>query len=241
MDMDTAKYLYEYGKQMGFDLPHHVLDQFQEYYLLLVKWNETMNLTAITQAKEVAVKHFLDCICITNYVTIPENAKVIDVGTGAGFPGIPLKIIRPDITLTLLDSLNKRLVFLKEVNSRLGLHAEIIHSRAEDGGRKPELREQFDIATSRAVARLNVLTEYCMPFVKPGGQFIAMKGPGIEEELTSGKAAIKALGGKIEQTVQFTLPDAGERTIVITQKIKKTGDLYPRHGSKIKGKPLGTE
>lgn len=215
------------------------IQQFEAYCNLLAEWNEKINLTAITQPDEVAVKHFADCLEFFNYIDVPEGASIIDVGTGAGFPGLVLKIARPDIKLTLLDSLNKRLIFLQEVLDQTNLTAEIIHSRAEDGARKPNLRESFDFAVSRAVARLNVLSEYCLPYVKLGGSFVALKGPNADEELADSTKALQILGGKLKNIHTFELPyDSGSRNIVEISKIKSTPAKYPRISGKIKSAPL---
>lgn len=213
--------------------------QLEKYYQMLVEWNEKINLTAITDPEGVAVKHFADSLTFLNYVDVPENASIIDVGTGAGFPGVVLKIARPDISLTLLDSLNKRLLFLDEVINELGISAQLIHSRAEDGGNKPELRESFDFAVSRAVAQLNVLSEYCLPYVNVGGCFVAMKGPQAKEEIKKATIAINLLGGKLKNAFEFSLPnDGGERTIAVIEKKRNTPPKYPRNSGKIKAKPL---
>ncbi len=225
-------------KKLGIELSDFQAEQFEKYYELLIDWNSKINLTRITDRDEVALKHFADSLTLLNYLDIPENARVIDVGTGAGFPGIPLKIARPDIKLTLLDSLNKRLLFLGEVCTKLSLEAELVHSRAEEGGQNPELREKFDLAVSRAVARLNTLSEYCVPFLKVGGVFAPMKGPDLDEELSEAGNALKTLGAKIRDVHSFELQNAGGRTIVIVDKIAKTPKAYPRHGGKIKSKPL---
>ena len=222
---------------VGVELTDAQCAQFEKYYNLLIDWNSRINLTRITEPYEVAVKHFADSLTLLKYFDIPEAAKVIDVGTGAGFPGIPLKIARPDIKLTLLDSLNKRLSFLSEVCDEIGIEAELVHSRAEDGSKDAKYREKYDLAVSRAVARLNVLSEYCLPYVKVGGNFAAMKGPELGEELNEAKAAIQTLGGNISAVNEFSLKDSG-RTIVIIEKAAHTPKAYPRHGSKIKSKPL---
>ena len=214
------------------------IKQFQYYYSLLIEWNEKMNLTAITEPKEVAIKHFFDSATFLKYVKVKKGAKIIDVGTGAGFPGIPLKILQPDIELTLLDSLNKRLNFLNEVCNVLDIKAEIIHKRAEDGGRQVDLREKFDIATSRAVANMNTLCEYLMPYVKVGGNMVAMKGRNGKDELTSAKDAIAKLGGRINFCNEFALPTGDERTIIVVDKIKPCPKTYPRQTAKIKNNPL---
>ncbi len=224
-------------EQIGIKLNDNQLEQFEQYYELLTEWNEKINLTRITEPDEVALKHFADSLTLLEYVEIPKNSTIIDVGTGAGFPGIPLKIARPDINLTLLDSLNKRLGFLGEVCSELGIEAKLVHSRAEDGGKDKLYREKYDFAVSRAVARLNILSEYCLPYVKVGGSFIAMKGPELTEELNEAKNALMILGGKINKVNEFKLEDSG-RTIVVINKIKQTPKSYPRHSSKIKSKPL---
>ncbi|MCI6652283.1 MAG: 16S rRNA (guanine(527)-N(7))-methyltransferase RsmG [Ruminococcus sp.] len=213
--------------------------QFQKYYELLIEWNNKMNLTAITEENEVAIKHFYDSITLLMFVDVPCGAKVIDVGTGAGFPGIPLKIVRPDIKLTLLDSLNKRLIFLNEVCNSLGIDAEIIHKRAEEGGRDKKLRDKFDIATSRAVANMNTLSEYCVPYVKVGGKFVAMKGKNGVAEFEKGIGAVKILGGEKENVAEFSLPSGDERTIIVINKKSPTPKEFPRQSGKIKNKPLG--
>ena len=225
-------------KKIGVELTDLQAIHLEVYYKILIDWNEKINLTRITDPEEVAVKHFADSLTLLKYYDIPKNAKVIDVGTGAGFPGIPLKIVRPDINLTLLDSLNKRLVFLNEVCCIIGMFADIVHLRAEDGGRNLLYREKFDVAVSRAVARLNTLSEYCLPYVKVGGSFISMKGPDISEELSEATYAVKVLGGKIKTVSEFELDGAGERTIVQIEKIKPTPIFYPRLSSKIKSKAL---
>ncbi len=228
----------KYCLKVGSELTDEQAEQFEVYYKLLIEWNEKINLTRITEPGEVAVKHFADSLSLLRYCEIKKNAKVIDVGTGAGFPGIPLKIARPDIELTLLDSLNKRLVFLGEVCDRIGIEAKLVHSRAEDGGKKSLYREKFDYAVSRAVARLSTLSEYCIPYVKVGGSFVAMKGPELSEELTEAKNAVNILGGKVEKLTEFELEDAGSRTIVEIKKLSTTPKAYPRHSSKIKAKHL---
>lgn len=224
-------------KNIGIELSFLQKGQFESYYKLLIEWNKNINLTRITEPEEVVIKHFVDSLTLLKYCDIKQGASVIDVGTGAGFPGIPLKIARPDIKLTLLDSLNKRLNFLNEVCGQLEINADLVHARAEDGAKDNKHREKYDIAVSRAVARLNTLSEYCLPYVKVGGQFISMKGPELTEELREAKTAIKTLGGKINKVNEFTLKDSG-RTIVVVDKISPTPKQYPRHSSKIKSKPL---
>ena len=211
---------------------------FETYASLLVEWNEKMNLTAITEESEIAVKHFIDSISLLNAVNIPQGASIIDIGTGAGFPGIPLRIMRPDINLTLLDSLNKRLIFLQEVCNKLGINAELIHGRAEDFSRNDKYRERFDYAVSRAVANLPALCEYCIPYVKVGGSFIAMKGPDGEAELEDAAKAIKALGCIVEKISSLTLPDNNSRTIIELRKVSPTPSAYPRRSTKINKNPI---
>ncbi len=214
------------------------LRQMDTYARLLVEWNEKMNLTAITDPAEMAVKHFADCLSLLSAVEFPTGASLIDVGTGAGFPGLVLKIVRPDLRITLLDSLQKRLTFLKTVADTLGLSLPLIHQRAEDGGRDPALREEFDFATARAVARMSVLTEYCLPFVKPGGQLLAMKGPDGPAEQKGAETAIHILGGGKPVCHTLTLPGGDVRCILDIKKISQTPTKYPRQGTKITKKPL---
>ena len=214
------------------------------YARLLVEWNQKMNLTAITDPQGIAVKHFADSLAAAPL--LPEGAfSLIDVGTGAGFPGVPLALYRPDCKLTLLDSLNKRLTFLDTVCRETGLDATLIHARAEEGGRNPKLREKYDVACARAVANLPVLSEYCLPFVKVGGRFIALKGPDADRERTEASRGIGVLGGKIGDVTALTLPaepvegiEPMERRLVVVNKVKSTPPAYPRHGSKISKKPL---
>lgn len=231
--------LQNYIKDYKITLTENQYEQFQKYFELLVEWNEKMNLTAITDESGVALKHFADSLSLLNFVDIPQNSSLADVGTGAGFPGVVLKIARPDIKLTLIDSLNKRLVFLGEVCAQLGIEAELIHSRAEDGARDEKLRESFDFAVSRAVARMNVLSEYCLPYVKVGGAFCAMKGAQANEEFKESLNAINTLGGKLENKYFFELPEnGGERAIAVVRKVRNTPQKYPRQSGKIKAKAL---
>lgn len=231
--------LLNFIKDYKITLTENQYEKFQKYFELLVEWNEKLNLTAITDESGVALKHFADSLSLLNFVDIPQNSTLADVGTGAGFPGVVLKIARPDIKLTLIDSLNKRLVFLNEVCSQLGIDAELIHSRAEDGARDEKLRESFDFVASRAVARMNVLSEYCLPYVKVGGAFCAMKGAQANEEFKESLNAINTLGGKLENKYFFELPEnGGERAIAVVRKVKNTPQKYPRQSGKIKAKAL---
>ena len=223
---------------MGIELSDTQLAQFDRYAALLVEWNEKMNLTAITDPTEIVIKHFLDSLSFLNCVTPPRGAALVDVGTGAGFPAVPLKIARPDLKITLLDSLNKRLLFLQEVSAQLQLPMATVHARAEEGGRNAQLREKFDIATARAVAALPVLSEYCLPFVKKGGMFVAMKGPSGPSELQDAEKALRLLGGQAEATHTRTLQDGSSRTLIVIRKVNLTPPMYPRAGGKIAKAPL---
>ncbi len=231
--------LYNYCKNIGIMLDSKALERFQKYMELVLEWNNKINLTSITDIDEFIVKHFYDSLTLLTAVNIPINAKVIDVGTGAGFPGIPLKIVRPDIRLTLLDSLNKRLVFLNDhVLKNIELSADVVHGRAEEISKDRKFREKFDIATSRAVANLSALSEYCLPLVKVGGIFSPMKGLNIQEELGSSKNAVSLLGGELAKVTELKLPDGSKRNIVVIDKIKSTPEKYPRRGVKINKNPL---
>lgn len=224
--------------EFGITLDEAARDRFCRYHDLLIEWNEKMNLTALTAPRDVAVKHFIDSLMLLQYTDIPQGASLIDVGTGAGFPGLAVKIARPDIRLTLLDSLQKRLIFLDTVCEELGLEGvETVHSRAEDGARGA-LRESFDFAAARAVAPLNVLCEYCLPYVKVGGKFLAMKGKTAAEETEQAQNAVELLGGRVGEKQFFTLCDAGERGIISIEKIAPTPTQYPRKSKVIKNKPL---
>lgn len=223
----------------GFSLSEEQLSQFSVYADMLLDWNEKMNLTAITDPFEIAVKHFADSLYGLQF--LGKNDRIIDVGTGAGFPGIPLKIARPELSCTLLDSLNKRLRFLDAVVSELKLSdTETIHSRAEDGAaKKSPLREGFDVCVSRAVSQLNVLSEYCLPYVKTGGLFLAYKGGGINEELDEAMNAIKTLGGEIDRVFRYTIPETDiAHSIVVIRKTRPTPPKFPRLQGKIAKQPL---
>lgn len=217
-----------YLKDLKLELNEEQIQKFYTYMNLLIEWNEKINLTAITKPEEIILKHFVDCLTISKY--IGENSRLIDVGTGAGFPGIPLKIYRSDLKITLMDSLNKRINFLNEVIKDLKLeNIETIHARAEELGKNKKYREQFDIATSRAVANLSTLSEYLLPFIKVGGKCICMKGAEVDDELKTASKAIEILGGKLKNKDIFTLPqsDLG-RSIIVLEKIKSTPGKFPR-------------
>lgn len=207
--------------------------RFCTYASELLEWNEKINLTAITDDEGIALKHFYDSVYPFTLFDVPKGASVIDVGTGAGFPSCPLKIYRGDIKLTLLDSLNKRIRFLEELSQKCGFEAECIHARAEDGGKRADLREHFDIACARAVAPMYILAEYCLPFVKVGGAFLALKGSSGSEELEEAKESIKSLGGKTELVKEYTLPNGDGRTLIVIRKTAPTPAKYPRPKAKI--------
>ena len=224
----------------GLTLTEQQTSQFVRYYELLLEWNEKMNLTAITEPKEVAVKHMADSLAAYQPELFIEGAKVLDVGTGAGFPGLPLKIFAPGLKLTLMDSLNKRVNFLQAVVAELGLQeVECVHARAEEGARDRRFREQFDIVVSRAVARLPVLTEYALPFVRKGGCFLALKGAAWAEEMAEAVRAVNLLGGGEMQAREVQLPGlADKRAIISIVKIKPTAKAYPRKAGTPAKKPL---
>lgn len=224
--------------KFGVTLNEIQAERFDKYAQLLVEWNEKINLTAITEAEEIIVKHFADSVMPFSMLDLPDNCSVIDVGTGAGFPSCPLKICRDDIKITLLDSLNKRIHFLEEVSNILELNAACIHGRAEECGQKPSMREKFDIATARAVAGLPELCEYCLPFVKKGGMFVALKGSSGREELSKADNAIKLLGGEIKNCKEYSLDNGDTRTLIVIKKISQTPTKYPRNHGAMTKKPL---
>lgn len=216
------------SEQININITQNQAEMFYNYMNILLEWNTKINLTAITQTDEIISKHFIDSLMVSKYTN--DKDSIIDVGTGAGFPGIPLKIVKDNIEVTLLDSLNKRVNFLNEVIETLNLEKIIaIHGRAEEMGTNKYYREKYDIAISRAVAQMNVLVEYLLPFVKVGGRCICMKGSNIQEELENSKKAIKALGGEIETVEELTLPNSDiKRNIIIIKKIASTNSKYPR-------------
>lgn len=231
-------------KQAVQDIPvtltEQAYDRFDVYYRLLTEWNEKINLTAITDPQGVAVKHFADSLTFFKAVhDVPQGANIIDVGTGAGFPGVALKIVRPDLQLTLLDSLQKRFLFLEDLLRHLELDAEMVPGRAEVFGQNLDYRECYDFAVSRAVAQLNTLSEYCLPFVRLSGRFVAFKGGSCDEEIQSAQRAVQILGGSITKIHRFDLPfDGGRRALAEIEKVQPTPEKYPRNNGRIKAKPL---
>lgn len=226
-------------EDFGVTITDDIKEKLNLYGNLLLEWNEKINLTAITEPQDVLFKHFYDCILFLKHVKVPKNATLVDVGTGAGFPGMVLKIVRPDVDVTLLDSLNKRLIFLNEVIEKLGLTGiKTVHSRAEDAGSSKIHRENYDIATARAVANLPVLLEYCTPLVKVGGMFVSMKGPSAFEEAENSKNAIGVLGMEKPNIICETLNGDDKRAFVISKKISHTSSKYPRKPAVISKQPL---
>ena len=226
------------AKALGVSLSGEQLRQCQTYCDLLIHHNRFLGLTTITEPESIAVRHFADSLTLLAGAEIPEGAALIDVGTGAGFPGMALKIARPDLDVTLLDSLQKRLQFLHTVSRTLEVPVTLVHARAEDAGRLPELRERFDVVTARAVASLPVLLEYCLPFARVGGKLIAMKGPDIRQEREASKHALEALCGAWSATQSFILSDGSRRTLLAVEKTAATPAGYPRSPGKIKKKVL---
>ncbi len=228
----------EKAAKFGVNLSLEQLEMLDIYAEMLIDWNTRMNLTGIIDSDGIMTRHFEDSIAMLSAVSIEKNAKIIDVGTGAGFPGMVLKIVRPDIKLTLLDSLNKRILFLNELAQKIGLEVETLHLRAEEGGKMPKYREKFDIVCARAVANLRELSEYCLPYVKVGGKFVSMKGPNAADEVNSAKPAIGTLGGKLEKLDELEISDGSGRSIVVIDKVKATPPQFPRNSAKISKKPL---
>jgi len=224
---------------MGIEISENSSKMFEKYSEMLIKYNEFMNLTAITEPEEVKEKHFLDSATLILSGKLEKGASLIDIGAGAGFPSMPVKIIREDLDVTMLDSLNKRIGFLNDVIAKLGLkNIKAVHFRAEDAGKDPEFREKYDIATARAVADLAVLAEYALPFVKVGGYFVALKGNSPKEEIESAKKAIREMGGEIEETKEVVLPSGINHCLVIIRKVIPTPAKYPRKAGMPTKKPI---
>ncbi|RDY25301.1 16S rRNA (guanine(527)-N(7))-methyltransferase RsmG [Romboutsia weinsteinii] len=227
-------------EDLGIDVNDEMLEQFKIYREILVDWNQKMNLTGIEDEKEVYIKHFLDSVSGVSNGYIQDGMSLIDVGTGAGFPGLPLKICLKDLNLTLLDSLNKRINFLQEVSNNISLeNVEFIHGRAEDFGKDENYREQYDIATARAVAGLPILMELCVPFIKVGGYFVCLKGPNANLELEESKAAMEVLGVEFIEKIDVELPDSElKHNILVFKKVINTPEKYPRKAGKLSKKPI---
>ena len=236
--MLNKELLYKTIEKFEISLDDEAFSRLDTFAEILIETNKSFNLTAIKEPDDVTVKHFADCLSIFKYVNIPEGAKIIDVGTGAGFPGLVLKLARPDSNMTFLDSTKKRLGFIEGVLNECGVQGEIVHMRAEEAAQLSKYREKFDFATARAVAALPVLSEYCLPFVKVGGSFVSMKSADSNEELNEAKKAIAILGGKIEEDILFDLVDEMPRRIVRLKKNTQTPTKYPRPSAQIAKKPL---
>ena len=236
--MLNKELFYETIKPFDINVDDSTFARLDKYAEMLIETNKSFNLTAIKEPDDVTVKHFADCLAIFKYVDIPENTKIIDVGTGAGFPGLVMKLFRPDIQMTFLDSTKKKLGFIESVLNECGVSGEILHMRAEEAAQLSKYRENFDFATARAVAALPVLSEYCLPFVKVGGTFISMKSAESNEEISEGKKAISILGGNIEEDIVFDLVENMPRRIIKIKKNSQTPTKYPRPSAQISKKPI---
>ncbi|HAQ29100.1 MAG TPA: 16S rRNA (guanine(527)-N(7))-methyltransferase RsmG [Ruminococcaceae bacterium] len=231
--------LYKITENMDVKITDDAFNRFDTYAELLFETNKQFNLTAITEPDDMTVKHFADCLSVFKYADFKEGARLIDVGTGAGFPGLVILLARPDLDVTFLDGTGKKLAFIESVLSEVGLNGHILHRRAEEAGNDPLYREKFDFATARAVASLPVLCEYCIPFIKKGGSFISMKSAFSDDEISSSSGALRTLGGKIESDNVFDLVENTKRRIIIIKKISQTPPKYPRPSAKISKNPLG--
>lgn len=231
--------LIEEAKKLNIEIREKANENLEKYAKIMLKYNEVMNLTAITDPDEIREKHFLDSVTLVLSGKLEKGCSLIDIGAGAGFPSVPVKVVRDDIRLTMLDSLNKRVNFLNDVIAELKMeNAVAIHSRAEDAGKDKKLRERFDVATARAVADLAVLAEYALPFVKVGGYFVAMKGNSPEEEINNAKKAIREMGGEIEKVEDVLLPSGIKHSLVIIRKVIPTPSKYPRKAGKPSKEPI---
>lgn len=235
-----ADLLCQGASELGLSLDTKQVEQFRIYCAELIAWNEKINLTTIIDPEEIAVKHFIDSLALLKVHRLNIGARVIDIGTGAGFPGIPLKIVRPDLTVLLLDSLQKRTKFLHAITEQLGLElVTVVHGRAEELGHDVNYRELFDVAVSRAVAPLNILAEFCLPFVRLDGYFLSLKGPEVNADLAAAQSAINILGGTVHKLSVFSLPISGDsRSLVMVKKTAATPDQYPRRAGRPEKKPL---
>lgn len=236
--MLNKELLYATIQKFEVEIDDNAFERLDKYAEMLVETNKSFNLTAITEPDDVTVKHFSDCLALFGMVDIPENSKIIDVGTGAGFPGLVLLLTRPDIKMTFLDSTKKKLGFIQNVLDETGVKAEVVHARAEAAGQNPQYREKYDFATARAVANLTNLSEYCLPFVKVGGEFISMKSAASDDEIKSAENAIGILGGKIKNDTVFDLTEEMPRRIIEIKKISQTPTKYPRPSAKIAKNPI---
>ncbi len=232
--MDRIDYVIAEFQRAGITITTEQAEKYVKLCDFMVEYNENVNLTAITEFRDVVMKHFIDSVLPFTMVEIQQGASFIDVGTGAGFPSLPLLIYREDLKATLCDSLGKRCTYLEKACEHIGINAEIIHARSEELGRKQ--REMYDFATARAVAAMPVLMEYCLPFVKVGGRFIALKS--VNEDMTSAENAAKVLGGSVPKVTDYKLPNGDDRRLVITKKVSKTSTKYPRNSANISKKPL---
>lgn len=233
-----SNYMEEMFNGIGINLGKQEIYKFDLYAEYLVKCNKNINLTGITEPNEIVIKHFYDSVLLNKFLGKESKFKMIDIGAGAGFPSLPCAIINDNIELTMLDSLGKRVNFLKELTEKLLIKAECLNGRAEEIAYRTEYRENYDVATARAVTRMSMLVEYCLPFIKVGGMFFALKGFDIDEELNESTRAISELGGRIEQLDKFILPDGGKRSIISIKKISQTSTKYPRNTGKIKKCPI---
>lgn len=234
--MINVSYLKTEAEKLGVELDESALERFKFLAQMLVEWNSRVNLTAITEPDEIVIKHFLDSLSPLAHIGLANGAKVIDVGCGAGFPGLPILIARPDLKITFLDSVEKKLKFIESFLNEAELFGETIHERAEIIGQQAGHREQYDAAFTRAVAPLNILAEYCLPLVRTGGTYVSMKG--AEDEADIGKNAVAKTGGEIEKVVSLELPNGDSRNLVIVKKVSQTPTKYPRKSKKINTCPL---
>ena len=237
--MSVIEILKTNAEAYGIEISDDLGEKLEVYARLLKEWNDKINLTAITDDEGIAIKHFLDCLLVSKAAQFKSGDKVIDVGTGAGFPGLVIAAAFPDVQVTLLDSTGKKLKAVENIREVMGVqNAEVVHMRAEDAGKKPEFREKYDFATARAVAELRVLLEYTLPFVKVGGKFLSLKGASAVDEIDGAKASLKTLGGKIEGINEFILPGGDKRAIINVKKISHIPPKFPRVSAQIAKKPL---
>ncbi len=237
--MSVTDILKKYAEGYGMNISDDLSAKLDIYARELKEWNDKINLTAITDDEGIAVKHFLDCLLVSQYADFKPGDKIIDVGTGAGFPGLVIAAAFPNVSVTLLDSTGKKLTAVANIAEAMGVdNVQIVHMRAEDAGKKPEFREQYDYSTARAVAELRVLLEYTLPFVKVGGSFLSLKGASALEEIDGAKVSLRTLGGKIDSTHEFSLPGGDKRAIINVKKISHIPPKYPRVSAQIAKKPL---